>query len=167
MLKTKSKSLPLPSDDRRWQIVNATMRRHGYEADALIEVLHSVQSAFGYLDRDAIKFVARSLNVPLSRAYGVATFYEHFTMKPKGAHTCVVCLGTACYIKGTPAILGGIEEKLHIQEGETTADSKVSLLSARCLGACGMAPAAVFDGEMVGKLSPDDALARVERWTAE
>src|ERR1039458_826755 len=90
---------PLPSEDKRWKIVNGTMRRHGFARNALIETLHTAQSSFGYLDDEAIRFVARSLHVPLSQAYGVVTFYHHFSLKPAGKHTCTVCLGTACYIK--------------------------------------------------------------------
>src|SRR6516225_6538046 len=90
----------LPSSDKRWKIVDSRMRRYNYQAHALIEVLHTVQESFGYLDQDALKFVATALHVPLSRVYGVSTFYNFFSLKPQGAHTCVVCLGTACYVKG-------------------------------------------------------------------
>src|SRR5271165_679712 len=82
---------PLPSDDKRWKIVNGTMRKNGFSRSALIETLHTVQSSFGFLDDDAIRFVAQSLRVPLSQAYGVATFYHYFTMKPPGKHTVTVC----------------------------------------------------------------------------
>ena len=79
---------PLPSDDKRWRIVNGTMRKHGYSRNALIETLHTVQSSFGFLDEPAIRFVAQSLRVPLSQAYGVVTFYHFFSLKPPGKHTC-------------------------------------------------------------------------------
>jgi bidirectional [NiFe] hydrogenase diaphorase subunit len=151
-------------DDKRWRIINATMKRHGYEANALIETLHSVQSAFGYLEDNALREISGSLRVPLSRVYGVATFYNFFTLKPQGEHTCVVCMGTACYIKGAPKILSEIENTAELKPGETTPDKKVSLIVARCLGACGLAPAAVFDGEVVGKLAPNDAVHRLEGW---
>lgn len=155
----------LPSEDKRWRIVAATMRRHGYAPNALIESLHSVQEAFGYLDDEALRFVATSLRVPLSRAYGVATFYNYFTLKPQGEHTCVVCLGTACYIKGAPRVLEAIDKSVGIKPGETTEDKKVSLLVARCIGACGLAPAGVFDGEMAGNLEPSEAIERIKEWT--
>ena len=104
----------LPSDDKRWKIVEATARRHGREPHALIETLHTVQECFGYLDETALRFVAGSLRVPLSRVYGAATFYHFFTLKPKGKHTCVVCTGTACYIKGAAGAAGcGGEELGH------------------------------------------------------
>ena len=144
-----------PSDDRRWRTVDARMRRVGRRPDALIEVLHSVQEAFGYLDTDALEYVSTSLGVPPSRVYGVVTFYSYFALKPQGRHTCVVCTGTACYINGSTRLLQRIQESTGIGPGETTADGRVSVLRARCLGACSMAPAAVVDGSVRGKLTPD------------
>ncbi len=153
----------LPSDDKRWKIVEATARRHGREPHALIETLHTVQECFGYLDDTALRFVATTLRVPLSRVYGAATFYHFFTLKPKGKHTCVVCTGTACYIKGAPALLNAIEGAYGIKPGETTEDNELSVLTARCLGSCGLAPAAVMDGQVLGKIGPKDMLARIEK----
>ena len=113
---------PLPSDDKRWKIVNGTMRKNGFARHALIETLHTVQSSFGYLDDDAIRFVARSLRVPLSQAYGVVTFYHHFSLKPPGKHTMTICTGTACYIKGTDKLVASAEKHLGIPQGQTTKD---------------------------------------------
>jgi len=153
MLASQPKVAP-PSDDRRWRLVEATMRRHGYDANALIEVLHTVQETFGFLDETSLHFVAQSLGVPLSRVYGVATFYHFFSLKPQGKHNCVVCTGTACYIKGSASILNAIQANFQVKPGETTADNQLSVLAARCLGSCGLAPAVVFDGEIAGKLEP-------------
>ncbi|HTS63042.1 MAG TPA: bidirectional hydrogenase complex protein HoxE [Candidatus Acidoferrales bacterium] len=152
-----------PSDDKRWKIVEATARRHGKEAHALIETLHTVQECFGYLDEAALRYVALMLRVPLSRVYGAATFYHFFTLKPKGKHTCVVCTGTACYIKGAPALLGAIEKRYGIKPGETTEDNQLSVLTARCVGSCGLAPAAVLDSAVLGKVSPEQLVDRIER----
>ncbi len=163
-MQASSVTVSPPSDDKRWRIVQTTMRRHGFSPNALIETLHSTQAAFGYLDDASLRFVAQNLHVPLSRAYGVATFYNLFTLKPQGAHTCVVCLGTACYIKGGQQILTALEQTVGIQKGETTPDKQVSLMVARCLGTCGLAPAVVFDEEVAGQLKPDDATARVQKW---
>ncbi|NDJ87255.1 MAG: bidirectional hydrogenase complex protein HoxE [Chloroflexi bacterium] len=154
--------ITFPSDDKRWRIVNATMRRHGYRSDGLIETLHSVQEAFGFLDGDALHFVSQSLRVPLSRAYGVATFYHFFNLKPQGEHTCVVCTGTACYIKGAAEIIERIEDAYRVQPGHTSPDGKLSLMTARCVGACGLAPVAVLDGEVAGRLETESALVRVK-----
>ncbi len=137
------------------------MRRLGNRPDALIEALHSAQEAFGYLDDDALRFVGRSLSVPPSRVFGVATFYHYFTLKPKGAHTAVVCTGTACYINGASAILEAVRASLGISPKETTADGNLSLLTARCLGACSLAPAAIVDGQVEGRVDPARLVARL------
>lgn len=155
-----------PSDDKRWKIVETTMRRHGFVPSSLIEALHSAQEAFGYLDEGALKYVSTSLHVPPSKVYGVATFYHFFTLKPPGKHTCVVCTGTACYIKGAPGLLHALQKKLGIKQGETTPDGEISILTARCLGSCGLAPAAVFDGQVAGKLDPETMVERIERLSA-
>ncbi len=105
---------PLPSDDKRWKIVNGTMRKNGFARYALIETLHTVQSSFGYLDDDSIRFVANSLRVPLSQAYGVVTFYHYFSLKPPGKHTLTICAGTACYIKGSDKLVAAAEKRLGI-----------------------------------------------------
>jgi len=153
-----------PSQDKRWRIVDATMRRYGNQSHALIEVLHMVQESFGYLDKDSVRYVAMSLRVPLSQAFGVATFYHYFTLKPPGKHTCVVCTGTACYIKGAGKLLADVENHFGIKSGETTSDGNVSLLTARCLGACGLAPAVVFDGQVAGKQNSAEMVERLGRW---
>jgi bidirectional [NiFe] hydrogenase diaphorase subunit len=153
-----------PNLDKRWKLVDATMRRLGQHSRGLIETLHTVQEAFGYLDEDALRYVAASLRVPLSRAYGVATFYHFFTLKPAGKHTCVVCMGTACYIKGAPQLLEAVEHDLGIAPGETTDDGGVSLLTARCLGSCGLAPAVVYDKEVAGKVSSQLISEHLAQW---
>lgn len=158
---------PLPSDDKRWRMVNGTMRKHGYSRNALIETLHTVQSSFGYLDESSIRFVARSLRVPLSQAYGVATFYHFFSLKPPGKHTCTVCLGTACYIKGSDKLVSETEKLLGIRAGQTTADGEVSFTTARCVGACGRAPVVLLDGELSGQVDGAELKAQLERWTTQ
>jgi len=155
-----------PSDDKRWKIIAATMRKLGNERHALIEALHSLQQSFGYLDKPGLTYVAASLKIPLSKVYGAATFYNHFTMKPQGEHACVVCTGTACYIKGAQGLLKSIESKLGIKPGETTPDGRMSVLTARCFGACGLAPVVVVDGDVVGRVT-GDALAKRLQEVAE
>jgi bidirectional [NiFe] hydrogenase diaphorase subunit len=152
------------SCDRRFKSLDMTMKRHQYKSDALIEVLHKAQESFGYLEEDVLIYIARGLKLPLSRVYGVATFYHLFSLKPSGAHTCVVCLGTACYVKGSDKLITALEADLGIQVGETTADGQVSLAAARCLGACGIAPAMVVDGVVSGKQTPESALDKVRAW---
>ncbi len=156
-----------PSDDKRWKLVQATMRRNGNHQDALIETLHTVQEAFGYLDDDSLRYVAAALRLPLSRAYGVATFYHFFRLKPAGKHTCVVCTGTACYIKGADKILDSIQEAFGVKPGGTTGDGQVSLLTARCLGACSLAAAVVYDGDVAGNQDPGGTLGRLQKWVEQ
>ena len=158
---------PLPSDDKRWKIVNGTMRKNGFARHALIETLHTVQSSFGYLDDDAIKFVAQSLRVPLSQAYGVATFYHYFSMKPPGKHTVTVCAGTACYIKGADKLIAAAEKRLGVAQGQTTRDGNVSLMTARCVGACSRAPVVLCDGDVKGEMTNEQMIEQLERWTVE
>jgi bidirectional [NiFe] hydrogenase diaphorase subunit len=156
---------PLPSDDKRWKLVNAAMRRNGYAGHALIETLHSVQESFGYLDEASMRFVAGSLDLPLSKVYGVATFYHLFMLKPKGRHACVVCTGTACYIKGAGGLLEAVEQRFGVNPGETTEDDRLSVLTARCVGACSLAPAVVVDGDLSGKQTADHLIAKLEELT--
>jgi bidirectional [NiFe] hydrogenase diaphorase subunit len=163
-MQAMSVAIAPPSEDKRWRIIQTTMRRHGYSPHALIETLHSVQAAFGYLDEASLCYVAQSLHVPLSRVYGVATFYNLFTLKPQGAHSCVVCMGTACYIKGGQQILAALEQTMGVRRGETTPDKQVSLMVARCLGTCGLAPAVVLDEEVQGQAMSENIVEQVKEW---
>lgn len=154
------------SGDKRFKILEAHMKKHQFKHDALIEVLHKAQELFGYLEDDLLLFIAYKLKLPASRVYGVATFYHFFTLKPKGQHTCVVCMGTACYVKGADKVLAAIEQKAGIKAGDTTPDNQLSLLTARCIGACGIAPAVVYDGTVTPRQTPESALEQVKGWIA-
>lgn len=140
------------------------MKKHQFKQDALIEVLHKAQELFGFLEDDLLLFIAHRLKLPASRVYGVATFYHFFTLKPKGRHTCVVCMGTACYVKGADKVLAAIEKETGIKAGETTPGNEVSLMTARCIGACGIAPAAVYDNKVTPRQTPESAAAQVKGW---
>jgi bidirectional [NiFe] hydrogenase diaphorase subunit len=144
--------------------VNGTMRKNGFARHSLIEALHTVQSSFGYLDDEAIRFVALSLRVPLSQAYGAATFYHYFSLKPPGKHTLTICTGTACYIKGTDKLVADAEKRLGIVQGQTTGDGNISLMTARCVGACGRAPVVLADGELNGQVTREQMIEQLERW---
>ncbi len=157
-------SAQLVAADKRYKILQTTMKRHQLQADALIEVLHKAQELFGYLDTPQLKFVAQGLKLPPSRVYGVATFYHFFQLKPKGRHTCVVCMGTACYVKGADKVLAGIEEQAGVKAGETTPDNQVSVLTARCIGACGIAPAVVYDGTVTPRQGVPEARKQIKEW---
>jgi len=155
------------SGDKRFKILEAQMKKHQFRHDALIEILHKAQELFGYLEDDLLLFVAHKLKLPASRVYGVATFYHFFQLKPQGEHTCVVCLGTACYVKGADKIISRIQEKCKIKSGETTPDNKLSLLTARCIGACGIAPAIVYDGTVTPHATTESALEKINQWLAK
>ena len=152
------------SGDKRFKILEAHIKKFQGRQDALIEVLHRAQELFGFLEDDLLLFVAYKLKLPASRVYGVATFYHYFILKPQGAHTCVVCTGTACYVRGADKVLSAVEAKSGIKAGETTADNEFSLLTARCLGACGIAPTVVYVGVITPHQTPDAAVARVNEW---
>ncbi|MCK9455505.1 MAG: NAD(P)H-dependent oxidoreductase subunit E [Sulfurimonas sp.] len=148
--------------DDRYNKLEKVMKKLGYEKNSLIEVLHSTQGIFGYLGVDTLKFVAKRLKLSYSKVYGVATFYNYFRLKPKGRHNIVVCLGTACYIKGSEKILQKIEQRYGIKAGETTSDEALSLLTARCFGSCSLAPVIVFDEEIKAKVSLENPLCGIE-----
>ena len=150
--------------DKRYVILDTFMKRQQFRGDSLIEVLHKAQELFGFLDDGLLLYVARALKLPPSRVYGVATFYHYFKLKPQGEHTCVVCLGTACYVKGADKIMAAVVQRAGIRSGETTADNKLSLVTARCIGACGIAPAVVYDGKVAPKQTPTDTLTRINDW---
>ena len=152
------------SGDKRFKILEAHIKKFQGRQDALIEVLHRAQELFGFLEDDLLLFVAYKLKLPASRVYSVATFYHYFILKPQGAHTCVVCTGTACYVRGADKVLAAVEAKSRIKAGETTAVNEFSLLTARCLGACGIAPTVVYDGVITPHQTPDSAVARVNEW---
>lgn len=150
-----------PSGDARFKAVDRALKRLHYQQDALIEVLHVAQEAFGYLDEDLLIYVARQLKLAPSWVFGVATFYHFFSLEPKGEHQCIVCMGTACYVKGAGEIVAHLEKEYGIKAGETTADGKFSLTEARCLGSCGLAPILIVDEETLGKETPETTAIKV------
>jgi bidirectional [NiFe] hydrogenase diaphorase subunit len=152
------------SGDKRFKVLEVTMKKNLFQQDALIEILHAAQDLFGFLELDVLYFIARGLKLPPSRVFGVATFYHIFSLKPPGEHTCVVCTGTACYVKGADALLEAVTEVAHVQSGETTPDGKLSLLTARCLGACGIAPVVVLDRHIKGHETAATLLTHVKGW---
>lgn len=124
----------------------------GNDAGELINVLHKCQGYFGYLSEEVQREIARCLSIPVSKVYGVVTFYSFFTMKPKGKHSISVCLGTACYVRGAEAILEELKKQLKIEVGDVTEDGRFSLECLRCVGACGLAPVMLIDDKVYGRL---------------
>jgi bidirectional [NiFe] hydrogenase diaphorase subunit len=156
-----------PSGDNRFKLLDRAVMKHQASGTALIEVLHAAQGIFGFLDSDLLIYIAHALKLPQSRVYGVATFYHFFTLKPKGEHTFVLCMGTACYVKGAGQIQHAVEECCKTKFGSTTPDNRISLVSARCVGSCGIAPVAVLDDQVAGKLNVEGALKRIKTWQDE
>ncbi len=127
----------------------------------LIQVLHRAQKIFGYLPAEVQYVIAREMNEPLSRVYGVVTFYNFFRTEPIGEHIVNVCLGTACHVKGASDILKTLEKELGVRVGGTTTDRFYTLSTARCFGACGLAPVLMIDEEVYGRLNPQKAVVIV------
>jgi len=126
------------------------------EKGALMPVLQKAQGIYGYLPIEVQKIVAVEMNVPLEKIYGVVTFYSQFSLVPKGKYTISVCLGTACYVKGSGDIFDKLSKKLGIKAGECTEDGKFSLDACRCIGACGLAPVLTVNEDVYGRLTVDD-----------
>ncbi|MFR1708365.1 MAG: NADH-quinone oxidoreductase subunit NuoE [Clostridium sp.] len=122
---------------------------------ALIEVLHRAQHIFGYLPKEVQTFVADKLNLPVSKVYGVVTFYSFFTTEPRGKNVINVCMGTACFVRGAGDVLKEFEKELGIKSGQTTEDMKFTLGSLRCVGACGLAPVLTVNDKVYGHCTPD------------
>jgi NADH-quinone oxidoreductase subunit E len=130
----------------------------------LIMILHEVQNHHGYIPRGLSLALSRELNVPLARIYEVITFYNYFKLVPPARHHISVCMGTACYLKGSPEILKEIKDILHIEEGNTTADGNFQLDIVRCLGCCGLAPVMMIDGRIYGKVKKADIMDTLSRY---
>ncbi|MCB1000847.1 MAG: bidirectional hydrogenase complex protein HoxE [Ilumatobacteraceae bacterium] len=151
-----------PSGDDRFALVDTHLRRVHDAQDQLIETLHVAQDVFGFLSDDVLLYVARALRLPPSMVYGVATFYHLFTFEPPGEHTCTVCTGTACFVKGADDIVADVATAHGVHVGDTSADGRLTLRTARCLGSCGLAPVVVLDGVVHGHQSPSGALALLD-----
>lgn len=150
-----------PSGDNRFDLVDKHLKRGRYAQDQLIETLHVAQDVFGFLSEDILVYVARALRLPPSMVYGVATFYELFTFDAPGDHSCTVCTGTACFVKGADDIVMGVSTQFGVPAGETAEDGSLTLKTARCLGSCSLAPVVVFDGEVLSHQSTESTLELV------
>lgn len=131
---------------------------------SLIMALHEVQNAFGYVPWDAMEIVAAELQIPMAQIYSVLTFYNHFKLKAPGKVVISICDGTACHIKGGPAVIKAFKKNLGVQEGETTADGLFYIQIVRCLGCCGLAPVVVINGKTYGKVRPEQVPEIIAEW---
>ena len=165
--RTRKAPEPHPSGDDRYKAIDLAARQFSFEKDALLEILNIAQQTFGYLSEELLLYISNSLKIPMSQIYGVATFYHLFTFEPLGKHNCTVCIGTACYVKGATDIVEDLGQKYDIEGGGTTPDGEFSLITARCLGSCGLAPVAVLDGKVIGRESSESMIEKVEAIFAE
>ena len=136
--------------------LDAFIDKKGAVEANLIEILHKAQDLFGYLPKEVQLYVSRRLGISAAKVNGVVTFYSYFTEIPKGDHVISICMGTACFVRGSSDILSALENKLGIKSGETTKDGKFTIDSLRCVGACGLAPVVIADGKVYGRVEVDD-----------
>lgn len=150
--------------DERAQKLQEVIEKYKSTRGALIPVLHEAQEIYGYLPMNVQKKISEGLNIPLSEIYGVVTFYTQFSLEPKGEYNIQVCMGTACYVKGSNEILDKLQEKLGIHVGSCTEDGRFSLEACRCIGACGLAPVIMINDEVYGRLVADDVEGILEKY---
>ena len=131
--------------------INEILIQYKVDKENLIPILNDIQVKYGYIPKIAQLEISNYLNVPMAEIYGVITFYSRFTLEPKGKYNISVCLGTACFVKGSQAILDRLKDRLKIEEGKTTSDGKYSIDTTRCVGACGIAPVFTVNNEVYGQ----------------
>ena len=138
------------------EMLAKVIEEHKDMPGALIPVLHEAQGIYGYLPEEVMKKISDGLGVPVAKVYGVATFYSQFSLTQKGKYRINVCMGTACYVKGSQAILDKVCECLGVEPGECSADERFSVVDCRCIGACGLAPVMTVNDDVYGRLVVDD-----------
>jgi len=157
-------TVPFKGTEEQEKQLKEIIATHKDMQGALMPVLQQAQDLYGYLPVEVQQMIAEGLDIPLEEVYGVVTFYAQFALNPKGQYNVGVCMGTACYVKGSGAILERIQEKLGIEAGQITEDGKYSIDATRCIGACGLAPVITINGDVYGRLVPDDLDEIFERY---
>ena len=137
------------------KVIKEICESFGNKEGELINVLHKTQGHFGYLPAEVQEYIAECLHIPVAKVYGVVTFYSYFTIKPRGEYVVNVCMGTACFVRGSGDVLHEFEKKLSIKTGETTSDGKFTVGSLRCVGACGLAPVVTINDKVYGHVTVD------------
>ena len=163
MLK-KISSLPFKGTAEQEAKLNDVINASKHDKSLLMAVMQEAQEIYGYLPMEVQTMIAEGMDVPLEKVYGVATFYAQFSLSPKGEYNISVCLGTACYVKGSGDIFDKLSERLGIGSDECTADGKFSLTACRCIGACGLAPVLTVNEEVYGRLTVDDVDGILEKY---
>jgi NADH-quinone oxidoreductase E subunit len=153
-------------EERLTKEMEEILKKHLKQKDSLIAILNEVQEKYGYIPKTSQMEISKYLNMPLAEIYGVITFYSRFTTSPKGKYNIAVCLGTACFVKGSQSILDRLKERLKISGGQTTPDGKFSIDEVRCVGACGLAPVFMVNDEVYGNATVkmvDEVLDKLEK----
>ena len=154
----------MPEMREKYDALDAAIARHKDEPGALMPVLQEAQNIFGYVPQDVQQIIADGLGTTLAEVYGVATFYAQFNLEPKGQYIISVCLGTACYVKGSQQVLDKLEEVLGVPAGRTTPDGLFTLNATRCLGACGLAPVIMVNDDVYGRMTPDQVAGVIAKY---
>lgn len=152
----KQSTVPFAGTPEQKEALLKVIAEHKHDKGALMPIMQKAQEIYGYLPIEVQSIIADEMDVPLEKIYGIATFYAQFALNPKGKYKISVCLGTACYVKGSGDILNKLKDVLKISDGECTPDRKFSLESCRCIGACGLAPVMTVNEDVYGKITPDD-----------
>ena len=155
------------SDQEKYARIEEIIEEYKDKEGNLIQILHFAQGIYGYLPLELQQFIAQKLDIPLSKVYGVTSFYSFFSIQPKGDNTIRVCLGTACYVRGGKKIIDRLKELLSVEVGSTTADGKFTLEVARCIGACGLAPAMTINDTVYKQVNPDKLQAIIKKALAQ
>jgi NADH:ubiquinone oxidoreductase subunit E len=153
--KAKERKIRTFDDPASLASIDRILARHHYSGSMLISYMQDIQDELRYLPQEALRFIARRLNVSLPRVYGIATFYKSFSLRPRGKYMIQVCMGTACHVRGSGNILQSFERELGIPSGETTYDERFSLESVRCVGCCGLAPVFIINGKFYGNMTQE------------
>jgi len=157
----------MPENKEKYEQLQEAIARHKGERGAVMPVLQEAMNIFGYVPQDVQEIIAEGLGVTLSEVYGVATFYSQFSLEAKGEYVIGVCLGTACYVKGSQKIMDELSKQLGVEVGRTTKDGKFTLNATRCLGACGLAPVMMINDEVYGRLTPDQVSGILDQYRAK
>lgn len=163
-MQKKISSIPFAGTPEQEAKLKEVIKRHSDDPGAVMPVLQEAQDIYGYLPNEVQTMIAEGLNVPLEEVYGVSTFYSQFALSPKGKYHISVCLGTACYVKGSGGILEKLTQILGIEAEECTPDGKFSLTACRCIGACGLAPVITVNEDVYGRLTVDDVQGIIDKY---
>lgn len=155
-MSSKKTTVPFAGTKEQEEALKKIIAENKDQKGALMPIMQKAQDIYGYLPIEVQTMIADEMGIPLEKVYGVSTFYSQFALNPKGKYQISVCLGTACYVKGSGDVYAKIEEILGIKGGECTPDGKFSLDACRCVGACGLAPVMMINDEVFGRLKPDD-----------